>query len=419
MLRQKRFFLLVVLVSILLLALPGLATASESTLYYATAVTTVSTPQHSAVNLGSLVIVFDPITEGEHRALLSVPSGYTIMVPAVVQSVEDPHLNLSTSITGQANEFRVSINYEGRPQKRTFTVPFYTRIPSNATGDIQVSIDGMQGQFTDGTVTIGRIAGGNVSFASSETAMRTVKPETEIPYSLEVAEDTSNILRAGQGTLVFSLPKGLEWQPGIQIDVVRNGGFLPVPRLDSGNPRILLIDIEEQGVRSKGAFIMSGALKSERALGTGTEIKAEADGVDLTRGITLVLARVIAPQNEARFTVGRDWYLSNGRTLSMDVLPYTKEGRLFLPLRYVGLSMGVEPDNIKWNGSVATLVLGDKNVQVRPGSRQLVVNGSSIEMDVAAEFSQGRVMLPYRFIAEAFGASVDWDSSTRTVTMEL
>ncbi|MDP3049867.1 MAG: hypothetical protein Q8N20_00755, partial [Eubacteriales bacterium] len=110
MLRQKRFFLLVVLVSILLLALPGLATASESTLYYATAVTTVSTPQHSAVNLGSLVIVFDPITEGEHRALLSVPSGYTIMVPAVVQSVEDPHLNLSTSITGQANEFRVSIN---------------------------------------------------------------------------------------------------------------------------------------------------------------------------------------------------------------------------------------------------------------------------------------------------------------------
>ena len=40
-------------------------------------------------------------------------------------------------------------------------------------------------------------------------------------------------------------------------------------------------------------------------------------------------------------------------------------------------------------------------------------------MDVAAELSNGRTMLPFRWIAQALGAKVNWDEAAQTVTMEL
>ncbi|GAB6273563.1 MAG: hypothetical protein STSR0004_04260 [Peptococcaceae bacterium] len=49
----------------------------------------------------------------------------------------------------------------------------------------------------------------------------------------------------------------------------------------------------------------------------------------------------------------------------------------------------------------------------------MVINGVSITMDVAAELSNGRTMLPFRWIAQALGASVKRDDATKTVTMEI
>jgi hypothetical protein len=40
-------------------------------------------------------------------------------------------------------------------------------------------------------------------------------------------------------------------------------------------------------------------------------------------------------------------------------------------------------------------------------------------MDVAPEIKDGRTMLPFRWIAQALGASVEWDEATQTVTVKL
>jgi hypothetical protein len=50
----------------------------------------------------------------------------------------------------------------------------------------------------------------------------------------------------------------------------------------------------------------------------------------------------------------------------------------------------------------------------------MTVNGASITMDVAAEIvPPGRTMIPMRFLAQAFGAKVTWDDTTKTATFEL
>ncbi|NLE90553.1 MAG: copper amine oxidase N-terminal domain-containing protein, partial [Dehalococcoidales bacterium] len=108
-------------------------------------------------------------------------------------------------------------------------------------------------------------------------------------------------------------------------------------------------------------------------------------------------------------------------TNTMDVAPYIKDDRTYLPIRYVGYALGIADHNILWDDAskTATLIQGDKVVQVKIGSTTMMVNGVAIAMDVAPEITSDRTMLPFRFIGQAFGADFAWDDATKTVTMTL
>lgn len=419
MLSRLKLLLCACLTGILFLAIPASpGQEGDAVSYRAAEIVTMRAPQYGGVDLGSLVIEIVPLRPGEHRAEVALPRGFSVLPPGQVQAVEDPHVRLESSITGQPNEFRIRIDYEGDDRQLTFVVPIRATIPAGVAGDIRLEVKGFQGQFTNGSVVVGRVPSGRVDVTSLPTSLRIITPETEVPFVMEVAEDRGDVLRPGAETLRFVLPEGFSWQD-VKTSVIVDGGYLPAARVDDHDVRVLYVDIAPRDERKQGAFRLSGTIKPGRTLLAGAELRVQAYGIDLPQTQTLVLARVVAPRMEARFTVGSDAYIVNGRGLTMDVVPYTKHGRLFLPLRYVGLSLGVEPDNIKWDGRVATLTGEEVTVRVKPKASRLWVNGAVLEMDAAAEFSQGRVMLPYRFIAEAFGASVDWDPAARTVTMAL
>ncbi|MEQ8235484.1 MAG: copper amine oxidase N-terminal domain-containing protein [Syntrophomonadaceae bacterium] len=112
----------------------------------------------------------------------------------------------------------------------------------------------------------------------------------------------------------------------------------------------------------------------------------------------------------ASFTIGSTSYVINGVTNTMDVAPYAKDNRTYLPIRYVAYALQIDAANIIWDqaSQAVTLVKGDKAVQVKLGSKQMLINGVPVMMDVAPEASNGRVFLPYRFLAEAYGATVTW-----------
>lgn len=46
---------------------------------------------------------------------------------------------------------------------------------------------------------------------------------------------------------------------------------------------------------------------------------------------------------------------------------------------------------------------------------KLIVNGAAVQCDVPPQIINGRVMVPVRFVADALGAEVDWNSATQTV----
>jgi len=123
----------------------------------------------------------------------------------------------------------------------------------------------------------------------------------------------------------------------------------------------------------------------------------------------------------AVFTLGRTDYMVGSQTRTMDVAPYSSAGRVFLPLRYVGYALGIAEADIRWDDAskTATLTKGDMVVQVKRGSTTLLVNGTATLMDVAPQIKDGRTMLPFRYLGQAFGADISWDEVKQTVTLNL
>ena len=119
------------------------------------------------------------------------------------------------------------------------------------------------------------------------------------------------------------------------------------------------------------------------------------------------------------FTIGQNTYLSDGRKVTMDARPFLAGDRVFLPVRYLALSLGVDANGIAWDDTAQSVTLVKEGVTVKlaVGSRSMQVNGADKLLDEAPLLKDGRVYLPARFVAEAFGYRVGWSNDTQTVAL--
>lgn len=126
------------------------------------------------------------------------------------------------------------------------------------------------------------------------------------------------------------------------------------------------------------------------------------------------------PAGTATFVVDSNIYTVNGVTRVMEAAPYIKNGRTYVPYRYLAYALGVAEADVVWDAAAKTVTVtkGDNVVVATIGSTTLTVNGAAKTMDVAPEIVNDRTMLPARHLAEALGANVGWDPATRTVVIE-
>ncbi|MEQ8202089.1 MAG: copper amine oxidase N-terminal domain-containing protein [Syntrophomonadaceae bacterium] len=121
------------------------------------------------------------------------------------------------------------------------------------------------------------------------------------------------------------------------------------------------------------------------------------------------------------FTVGSPQYTLSGTPREMDVAPYIKDSRTYMPIRYAAYAMGLTDTAIVWDEANRTVILskGGRTVKLVVGSYNMWVNGIPVPMDVLPEITQGRVFLPIAWVAKAFGQIAIWDGSTSTITIQL
>ncbi|GAB6182008.1 hypothetical protein JCM14036_33270 [Desulfotomaculum defluvii] len=123
--------------------------------------------------------------------------------------------------------------------------------------------------------------------------------------------------------------------------------------------------------------------------------------------------------NKVTFPINSNKYTVNGREKNMDSKTFTEAGRIYVPFRYLGYSLGAGEKEVSYDisNNTAYIQLNGQTIVATLGSKFLQINNTDVTMDVAPLLRNGRVYLPARYIAEAQGYAVQWDASTNSVLL--
>ena len=128
---------------------------------------------------------------------------------------------------------------------------------------------------------------------------------------------------------------------------------------------------------------------------------------------------------EIRFTVGAGEYVTaeggQRRVEKMDAAPFIENGRTYVPVRYLALALGVPASGIAWAADTQTVTLSKNGITLTMFAvgNALFINGvAQPPLDAAPLLKDGRVYLPARRVAEAFGYAVQWEESAQTVAVK-
>lgn len=106
----------------------------------------------------------------------------------------------------------------------------------------------------------------------------------------------------------------------------------------------------------------------------------------------------------------------DGVRLYADQPPMMIRGRTMLPLRAIFEALDAR---VGWNqrAQTVTATKAGTTVVLKIGSKVATINDSNVTLEVPAQTIRGRTMVPVRFVSEALGEQVLWNSRTQTVTI--
>ncbi|WP_137792027.1 stalk domain-containing protein [Bacillus sp. E(2018)] len=103
----------------------------------------------------------------------------------------------------------------------------------------------------------------------------------------------------------------------------------------------------------------------------------------------------------------------NGAKQTYDQPAVVKSGRTLVPIRGISEDLGAK---VNYNSASKTVSIKGENttVSLTIGSKTAYINGMKKSLDVPAQVEKKRTIVPLRFVGEAFGTSVSYNSKTRS-----
>jgi len=164
------------------------------------------------------------------------------------------------------------------------------------------------------------------------------------------------------------------------------------------------------------------------ALHDGTIIGGGISGQDMVFSAAVTISpntagsfEISYVENLRRLALSQDSFMvvdlaGNTPSISMDTRPFIRHNRALVPLRFVAESLGA---TVGWTGATAAssptvhLTLDGQTLDIPIGGTTPEL--TALGMDIPAYIVNNRTMVPLRFIAEFFGAAVNWDEGTRGI----
>ncbi len=122
--------------------------------------------------------------------------------------------------------------------------------------------------------------------------------------------------------------------------------------------------------------------------------------------------------NSLRLFLGQRYIWLDQRVFPLDIAPFVINSRTMVPIRAIGNILGAEVDwnNEK---RIVTYIKNETMIQIPIDANYVFVNNKKIPIDQGAVVKNGRSFVPLRFVSEQLGAEVEWNSSTQSIIVLL
>jgi hypothetical protein len=118
--------------------------------------------------------------------------------------------------------------------------------------------------------------------------------------------------------------------------------------------------------------------------------------------------------------IGKKTVLINGSPSEkgLDVAPFIKDATTFVPIRFIAEAFGAK---VNWIQAVKGISIEwmDKKIEMQIGSKKALINGKEVRMEQAPMIVNGTTFVPLRFVAESLSADVEWIEATREIKISI
>jgi len=99
----------------------------------------------------------------------------------------------------------------------------------------------------------------------------------------------------------------------------------------------------------------------------------------------------------------------NNNAVTTDAPPFMQNGRLMVPIRFVGEALNGE---VRWVNPTVHITRGENVISMNVGKTSYTASGQLAKMDTVPVLKNGRVFVPVRFVAEALNCTVNYTNNT-------
>ena len=250
--------------------------------------------------------------------------------------------------------------------------------------------------------------GGGGGGSSKPTEKPTEKPE-EKPAVSPTVEDKNDTVKIAETTAEANAAAANAAKADDKVTLVTEG--TNVSGKDFANPAVLKIPADTKDVKNVNQLTLA-RLNAETGkleiVGGSYDAKANAVvGYVVEEGSYFVVEK--ESLTTISMQIGNNGVVLNNENKILDAAPLISQNRTMVPLRFIAEAFGA---NVSWaqDTKTVTIVIDGKVLTMR-------INQELEDFGAAPIISNGRTMVPIRYISEELGANVIWVPSTKTVAI--
>ncbi|GIO02585.1 hypothetical protein J5TS2_32530 [Brevibacillus halotolerans] len=109
--------------------------------------------------------------------------------------------------------------------------------------------------------------------------------------------------------------------------------------------------------------------------------------------------------------------LVEGKLITSDVKPFMQGGRALVPIRVISAALKADVKWDEKTRSVV-ITRGSQSITLYLDKKEATVNGKVITLETTPVLKNGRLFLPLRFVSEQLNTSVDWKEEGKIVLID-